>query len=254
MNLHSIEIFRDIPGTRAWFTLKNPELVQPGHTIAGLNLGLNSTSDAEFNENRRELFSDPDLSGMDIAIARQVHGTRIVEVREETVVNECDGLVTSASGLLLGIQVADCAAVLVAHPGSGSMGAFHAGWRGAVEGIVPKGVKRLEELYGCSPSELRAWISPSICLKHFEVGAEVAKQFPGLFVDEERWDKPHVDLKGVITSQLVDSGVDKNRIEVHGGCTFCDSREYYSWRREGERAGRMMALIGRVPVQSTVHR
>jgi copper oxidase (laccase) domain-containing protein len=100
--------------------------------------------------------------------------------------------------------------------------------------MVPLGVK---------PERCLAFISPCISVRHFEVGTEVADQFPDSFVDYEQYEKPHIDLKGFLQYQLEGAGVRREHIEVHPGCTVEDKQDYYSYRREGAMSGRMMGVI-----------
>lgn len=143
--------------------------------------------------------------------------------------------------MTLGIQVADCAAVLVADENSGIIGAFHAGWRGALSEIVPSGLKAMEAAGGIL-SDFKVYMSPSISVTHFEVGEEVSSLFPRRYRHESAGKKPKVNLKRYLTDQLLDSGIPEATIEVDPHCTFAEPF-LYSYRREGEKSGRMLALI-----------
>ncbi len=96
---------------------------------------------------------------------------------------------------------------------------------------------------GAEPSRMRAFVSPCISRRHFEVGTEVAELFPDKFVDYESFDKPHINLKAFLEYQLMECGLAEGRIEVHAGCTVADKNSYYSYRREKEKSGRMMGII-----------
>ena len=75
-----------------------------------------------------------------------------------------------------------------------------------------------------------------------EVGDEVAEKFPDDFVDRTSYSKPHIDIKKYIEFQLLRAGILEENIEIHGSCTFSDS-EFFSYRRDGKRSGRMMVII-----------
>ncbi len=182
----------------------------------------------------------PDPARM--AVAQQVHGTHVAWVVTTGQVPECDGLVTAADGLTLGIKVADCAAILFCDPQSGVSGAVHAGWRGAVGGIHRKALSMMMAA-GCEPDRIHAWISPCIGIASFEVGEEVAEQFPARFVHREGFSKPHIDLAGYLLSELEQSGLSTSRIDLDGRCTVEHTELFWSYRREAQEAGRMMALI-----------
>lgn len=170
-----------------------------------------------------------------------MHGTRVQTVTEGGTYPKTDGFVTRVPGLCLCIRVADCAALLLWDPEAGVAAAAHAGWRGAAGGIVDETLKAMER-EGAAPTRIRTFVSPCISAVRYEVGEEVAGQFPDAFVYREDYVKPHVDLRKFLRQQLADAGVRTGRIEVHPGCTWNDP-EYHSYRRDGESAGRMAALI-----------
>ena len=96
---------------------------------------------------------------------------------------------------------------------------------------------------GSSIENIQIFISPCISLNKFEVGDEVAQRFPDSFVDRESFEKPHVDLGSFIRWQLSEKGILEGNIENSTACTFTDENEFYSYRREGDKSGRMMAII-----------
>lgn len=208
-----------------------------------LNLGL-STGDEESNvrENRRRLFELFDIGVDRLAIAGQVHGSEVRHVREPGLYPGFDGLVTGAEDIALCITSADCAVVLLADADRGVIGACHSGWRGTVAEITGKTLEAMIRL-GAAPSSVRAYIGPSISAEYFEVGQEVAAQFDDRFVTGGVREKPHVDLKRVINSQLVSGGVPEDAIEISARCTFRETDHFFSYRGENGRTGRMMGFI-----------
>jgi YfiH family protein len=238
------EAIEEKDGTvEAWFTLKNRAYKTPESNIEGLNLGIN-TSDNEkvIQKNRSELLSALNLDEEWVAYANQVHSNRVQVVNEGGTCSATDGLVTTVPGLTLAIQVADCAAVLLWDPVNYVVGAFHAGWRGAVAEIAPKGLQIMQQ-EGADLKALKAFISPCLSLENFEVGIEVADQFPEEFIDRDSFSKPHVNLKRFLVHQLNEIGMKTGQIEVREECTIDDADHFYSYRREGNKSGRMMALI-----------
>lgn len=227
----------------AWFILKNQHYSSVGSRIEGLNLGFN-TPDSEKTviQNRSLLLSELDIDSEWIAYADQVHSNKIQVVGDGGTYSSTDGLITTLPGLTLAIQVADCAAVLLWDTSNHVIGAFHAGWRGAIAGIIPKGVQSMVE-QGGDREQIKAFVSPCLSQKNFEVGPEVAELFPPSFVDENSYRKPHVDLKGYLTHQLREEGINASHIEVREECTFDEADDFYSYRREGSESGRMVALI-----------
>lgn len=235
-------LLEEIQKAEILFTEANRELVSSGSGIDGLNLGYNTDAPAEeVDENFDRLLNELYWNSMEIAVAKQVHGDHIETVEVPGVVPDTDGLVTKKAGLAIGIRVADCAAVLAVDPVNKVAGAFHAGWKGAALEIVKKGIGQMTEL-GADPNQILAWVSPCISLKNFEVGEEVASQFPDRFVDRTSYKKPHVDLPSFIHNQLLESGVKDSSIEISRECTM-ENRQFYSYRREGRKAGRMIGLV-----------
>lgn len=230
-------------GVKAWFTQKNADKVNVAGAIRGLNIGLNTGEDRDrVKANRAFLWKTLGLDPEWVAMGKQVHSNRVQYVSSGGLFEHTDGMVTNIPGLALAIQVADCAAVLLADAGNRVVAALHAGWRGAVGGIVPRGVALMQQ-YGADPKAMSAFVSPCISLKNFEVGPEVAVLFPAEYVDYESYKKPHVDLKGYIRMQLKEAGLPGKAIEIHPGCTIEGEHEFYSYRREQEASGRMFGII-----------
>ncbi|MEX0945441.1 MAG: peptidoglycan editing factor PgeF [Balneolaceae bacterium] len=212
--------------------------------IKGLNLGLNSEENESIvQKNYDLLFDETGWNQNQLIIARQVHSNNIKSVQEPGIVEGVDGLVTDREDLLLGIQVADCAAILIADPNPVHpvIGAFHAGWRGAVAGIVGEGLNEMINLGG-NPAQCKAFISPCISVDNFEVGEEIASKFPSEYCDYNHFDKPHLNLKAFLRDQLLECGVKEPHIETSPFCTIDDDR-FYSYRRERDQSGRMLGVI-----------
>lgn len=183
-----------------------------------------------------------------IARATQVHGDRVVVVRDPPAPGEvidagrCDALVTRLAGVGLVVQTADCVPVLIA--GGDVIGAVHAGWRGAAAGVVGAAVEAFLSLSG-NRSSARAWLGPSIGACCYEVGGEVAGRFPARFARPSTGGKFLLDLAGVVRRQLEEAGISGAEVSGHDGCTKCGGERYASYRRDRESAGRMIGLIAR---------
>lgn len=225
----------------SWFTKKG-ESVQDDFKVEGLNLGFNTNDEEETVEgNRNFLANNISTKITNIAFANQVHGYEILEVKKGGIYQDIDGFITTEKGLALAIQVADCAAVLLADSNAGIISAVHAGWRGAEASIVPKAIQKMVAL-GADLEDVEVFISPCISQEKFEIGEEVASKFPDEFIDRKNYSKPHLDIKGFIKSQLLNAGIFESNIEIESSCTFSEA-DYYSYRRDGSKAGRMMGII-----------
>jgi YfiH family protein len=184
-----------------------------------------------------------------IVRATQVHGSRVVVVSEAPTARdvvdagECDALVTALPGVGLAVQTADCVPVLLAAPEA--VGAVHAGWRGASTDVAGRAAEAFLALVS-NRSAARAWIGPAIGPCCYEVGPEVAERFPGGFVRPSAGDRFLLDLPGIVRSQLEAAGIPPGNITADPSCTRCGGERYASFRRDGERAGRMIALVARL--------
>ena len=198
--------------------------------------------DRIIEQNRRDWLRELGLGHTGLALGKQVHGSEVKIVTDAIFQNDTDGLVTHVKNLTLGILVADCAAVLLADRSNGIISAVHAGWRGAISGIIGNAIKKMTSLGG-DLTQVEAFVSPCISLQAFEVGKEVAQRFPDEYVDYHSYDKPHINLKAFLVRELTKSGLTESNIESHEACTVGRPESFHSFRRDKEKSGRMMAVI-----------
>ncbi len=247
MNYSQIEFLRpenlNGPHIVSWFSLKNAHLNEYERQIPGLNIGFNSKERQDvILHNLNILSAEINTPMKNIALANQIHSSNIKVINEGGIYPDTDAFVTIKPGLALVIQVADCGAVLFGDPKSKVIGIAHAGWRGAVGNIVPKTIEKMIGL-GAKADQIRVFTSPCLAKHNFEVGDEVADQFPDKLVDRESYAKPHVDLKGLIYDQLLSSGILEKNVFVDERCTIDHDSMFYSYRREKEKSGRMAGII-----------
>ena len=180
----------------------------------------------------------------------QVHGnvTHVLrgdEAQARSIEVEGDALASAAARLACGVRSADCVPVLIADRESGAVAAAHAGWRGAVQGIVTSAVKALREL--APNADLIAAIGPHISLAAFEVSNDVAEAIlaasrdPGI-VDRAR-EKPHIDLRRMLHAELRALGLAESAIDDVWGCTVLEPARFFSFRRDGKHSGRHLSAI-----------
>jgi len=211
-----------------------------------LNVGAKWGDDpAAVQRNRALVADDGHFQLAELRTAKQVHGARVLVADDtaDTLTVEADALCTSTKGRAVGIYTADCVPILVGDK-QGRVAAAHAGWRGTVAEIAVRTVEALVTL-GADPASLYAAIGPSICVRCFEVGPEVAEEF-------RRWpaavatsfgEKPHVDLWAVNRQQLVDAGIPASHIDAQPPCTHCDATQFFSYRRDGAGIGQHLSFI-----------
>ncbi len=186
-----------------------------------------------------------------------------------------DVLLTDEPGILLGVRTADCAPVLLADPRRRAVAAVHVGWRGALRRVAEIAAGEMGRLFGSDPADLWAAVGPSIRACCYEVGQEVVDAFSGAFRESDKFfrrrpeegaegrylpqaflssDPPghsrrspgvaYLDLVAVIQRQLLKARLKPSRICISEYCTACRRDLFFSYRKEGDQAGRMIAVIG----------
>jgi YfiH family protein len=216
-----------------------------------LNLGRSVGDDAaSVVENRRRFAAQVGYAPELLFELNQVHGGHVRVVRATDAPDELrqmpgDGLV-AGGGSALGVRTADCLPLLLADPLTRTVGAIHAGWRGAAAGVVEAGVQALCALSLAPPQRLLAALFPHIRVCCFEVGSEVADALAqaahGAAVVRPG-PKPHVDLASVVRAQLTAAGIRVECIDDVPGCTRCEPERFFSFRRDGQASGRHLAAI-----------
>ena len=217
------------------------------------NLALHVGDDANQVIARRiQLAAFLGFSLDDWVSGNQIHDTKIVQVGLahkgrgaedlDTALPGTDGLVTHEPGILLACFYADCVPLFFIVPERRVVGIAHAGWRGTAGNIAAKMVEKLTSLYDLDHSQIYAAIGPSIGKCRYRVGWQVAQQFPEEVI-EQRGEAVYLDLKLANLLQLEAAGIDRKRILCTSICTCC-SKQFFSYRRSGNEAGRMAAVIG----------
>jgi YfiH family protein len=171
-----------------------------------------------------------------LVTARQVHGTTTLAVAkpwDNAAAREADGLVTNRPGLLLGVLAADCGPVLLADPSAGVIGAAHAGWKGALCGVLESVIAAMEAL-GAARGRTTAVLGPCIAQASYEVGPEFVSRFAAADPRTSRFFAPSAerarfDLRGYITWRLQQAGV--GRVEALAHDTCADEDRFFSYRR-----------------------
>lgn len=203
-------------------------------------------------ENYKLLQTAAGCEARELCRVHQVHGARVARVaRNEAfdVHQKADAIVSDDPARVVSVRVADCVPVLLSTPDGRTVAAVHAGWRGVVAGAVISALKEIEPDGHLSKSEMIAAIGPSIGGDAFEVGPEVIAEFRRLFGSAApvalcAGDKGTVDLRQAIRLQLLDAGIGPEQIEISDGCTFRQSDDFFSHRRDRGITGRMAAIIG----------
>lgn len=210
---------------------------------ASLNTGLGSDDDpAAVAKNRARCARALGVDAGGLISLYQVHSADAVIVTEPWSGRgpRADAMVTDRPGIALGILAADCMAFLLADPEARVIGAAHAGWRGALAGILESAVGAMTRL-GAKPERIRAGLGPCLRQPNFEVGLDLVEAFVAKHPASERFfapgrsaEKRQLDLAGFGRWRLEAAGV--TALEDVEICTLGASEDYFSYRA-GRRAG-----------------
>lgn len=223
-----------------------------------LNLaGFDEDAPENIFENRRRFLSVFEKE-FQLATVWQVHGDGVKTVRsgEDAKNSEeyFDALVSDLENILVGVKTADCVPVLLGDQKSLSFAAVHAGWRGSVESIVVKTVKKMQKEFGTNPKDLIAAIGPAATCRNYEIGQEVISAFEAKFPPSEKLFSPTrpghalVDLHLANKDQLLSLGVSEENIQLAPFCTMERTDLFFSYRVEKRlygKTGRLLSVIGR---------
>ncbi len=221
---------------------------------ANLNVGLGSGDEAHLvEENRRRAAAHFGLSADRLFTAYQTHSANVLVAGAagKDPRREGDGVVSNTAGRICGVLAADCAPVLMADGEAGVVAAAHAGWRGALGGVVEAAVGRMVDL-GARPFRIVAAVGPCIGPQSYEVGLEFLDRFAREAPGSERFfsaaaaaDKRLFDLPAFVLARLRAAGVDQ--AEWLGRDTYAEESEFFSNRRAVHRHesdyGRLLSAI-----------
>ncbi|MBF0164058.1 MAG: peptidoglycan editing factor PgeF [Magnetococcales bacterium] len=230
---------------------------------AGFNLGDHVGDDpAHVARNRERLLAALAPHATELALVNQVHGDAVAIAGWNGPRPDADAVVTDRPGVVAAVLTADCAPVLFADPKRRIVAAAHAGWRGAVGGILENTVAVLMENGACR-EQLRVLIGPCIGAKHYEVSTDFREQIiiatqdkigmdcQNFFSMEKKSARMHFDLPGYVLARLIKTGIDARQIINLEQCTYGLESFFFSHRRAVHRhqdpCGRQLSGILVVP-------
>lgn len=253
LNPITADSLADLPGlSHGFFTREGG--VSSG-IYAGLNCGAGSNDErAHVIENRGRVAGHLATSGDKLLTCHQIHSAEAYVATEPWALGsapKADGLVTNVPGFALGALAADCAPVLFADPEARVVAAAHAGWKGAISGILEATIATMTSL-GAKPNRIRAALGPCIGPDAYEVGPEFEATFlqadptnARFFKRLEPLSRPKFDLPGYVLARLGDAGLDT--VENCTICTYANEPALYSFRRATHRKeadyGRQISAI-----------
>ncbi|MFH6784390.1 MULTISPECIES: peptidoglycan editing factor PgeF [Methylobacterium] len=230
---------------------------------ASLNGGLGSGDDpAHVHENRRRMTAELGVAPENLVSLYQIHSPEVVVVEAPFAERpRADAMVTRVPGLALGILTADCGPILFADPENRVVGAAHAGWKGALTGVIEATLAAMEAL-GAARAATVAVLGPTIGATAYEVGPEFRERFEAADAENARFfatsgssESPTrdahslFDLPAYIVARLGRAGI--GEVANVGLCTYSDPDRFFSYRRTTHRAepdyGRLVSAIALTP-------
>ncbi|KHA53436.1 peptidoglycan editing factor PgeF [Sulfitobacter geojensis] len=220
--------------------------------FAGLNCGYGSTDQTDIvHINRARVAEAMGVAADHLVGVHQIHSAAVIDVTGPMPDKpKADAMVTKTPGVALSVLSADCQPVLFADPQAGVIGAAHAGWRGALDGVLDATIDAMEGL-GADRKNIAAVIGPCISQGAYEVGPEFFEDFLAQdrgfdrFFAQGKGDRMLFDLPGFGLSRLRAAGVGVAEWTRH--CTYADANRFYSYRRTTHAKeadyGRLIAAI-----------
>lgn len=220
---------------------------------AGLNVGLGSKDEpGRIRENRSRVAGWFGEELDHLATLYQIHSPDVIVIDRPVSGDrpEADGQVTDRPGIVLGVLTADCGPVLFADAEAGVIGAAHAGWKGAFDGVLENTIAAMESL-GAQRENIVASLGPSISQRNYEVGPEFHERFVARNAEWARFFTPSdkeghylFDLPELTVSRLRAAGVKAENLDI---CTYADEARFFSYRRTTHRKepdyGRQISAI-----------
>jgi polyphenol oxidase len=219
-----------------------------------LNIGLGSSDDKSCVRENRRRAAEAIISGAALTTVHQIHSAIATHASgpwPDDARPQCDAIVTDKPGVVIGVLTADCAPILFADSTAGVVAAAHAGWGGALKGVIAATVALMAH-HGAQADRIVAAIGPCIAPKSYEVGEDMRATFladdpahDAFFASGQRPEKYQFDLEGFVTLRLAQAGV--KRVQALGEDTYSQPDRYFSYRRTTHAGepdyGRQVSLI-----------
>ena len=193
------------------------------------------------NDDRTVSAEKLELDLNNVTFTKQVHSDEIFIVDKSGFAGEGDGLITDKKKLFLSIVTADCVPVFIHNSEFSVIGLIHAGWRGIEKGIVQKAVIMMEQYFDVPPYLLDINFGPSIKKCCYEVKEDLSRHFPQETLHRQNC-RIFLNMEEAIKLQITELGVAPGHIYSDNTCTFCDSTNFPSFRRDGKKSGRLFTF------------
>ena len=238
--LQASSLARLAPIRHAFFT-RSGGVSQGVYSTLNGGTGSNDAPD-KIAENRARMATILGVTADRLLTAYQIHSPDVVAVEEPWTHDtrpRADAIVTKTPRLAIGVSTADCGPLLFADSQAGVIGAAHAGWRGALSGVIEATVAAMEKL-GASGTRIAVALGPTISQPNYEVGPELVARFVAADADNARFFAASAkvghamfDLPGYIATRIARAGI--ANFEDLGLCTYAEPDRFYSFRRATHR-------------------
>mgnify|MGYP003624250567 FL=1 len=249
----SADTLKDLAGIRHVFFSRDGGVSDGIYASLNCGPGSNDARDAVI-DNRARAMAVLDVEPDALVTVHQIHSPTCVQVETSWALAEApkaDAMVTSQPGIALGILTADCAPVLFADADAGVIGAAHAGWKGALGGVLESTLETMTD-EGARLGRIACAVGPCIAQSSYEVGAEFRTAFMEASIANVRFfqngaqgGKFQFDLGGYVAERLRSAGV--GSVEVLGLDTYADADRFFSYRRSTHKGepdyGRLLSTI-----------
>ena len=202
-------------------------------------------------KNRKKILQRIGINYRDLVCVKQPHKANIIKVNKKyrgkgavnfkSAISSFDGLITREKKLPLAVFTADCLSIFLFCPKTNTIGLIHAGWRGTKGEIAKKAIILMKQNFNCKPKDIIVCLGPTIRRCCYEVGNDFKKYFKQGLI--KRNGRLFLDLIKINKKQLVSCGVKNKNIIDSKICTSCENNKFFSYRREKDKAGRMMSVI-----------
>ncbi|HOX54121.1 MAG: peptidoglycan editing factor PgeF [Candidatus Omnitrophica bacterium] len=201
-------------------------------------------------QNRKKFLNRLGIDYRNLVCVKQPHKSKVVVVTgkhkgkgalgRQNAIAGFDGLITNKRNIPLAVFTADCLSIFLFCPKTKTIGLVHAGWRGTREKIVKKAISIFRQNFNSQPKDIIAAFGPAIRNCCYEVGPEFAKYFKQGLI--KRDNGLFLDLIAINKNQLVSAGIERQNIVDSKICTSCQNKNFFSYRKEKNKAGRMMSV------------
>lgn len=258
MELEKLDFGKPVQGVEAFSTTRGK--VDGRNAYSGVNLCDYVGDDAlRVLDARLTLAMQLGVELDDLVMPRQSHSCRVAVIderfrlldidKQEEALEGVDALVTTLTGVVIGVNTADCVPIVLVDRQAGVIAVAHAGWRGTVGRIAHAVVEGMCR-QGARAEHIKAAMGPSICQDCFEVGDEVVAAFNHARFDLDSimqrhaaTGKAHIDLRAANRDVLVAAGVPAASIVTSQHCSRCENNRFFSARRLGTNSGRTFTAI-----------